>query len=230
VDLSRRRRSWLTQARPLFVRVPPEGSVALLTGYCGLGAEFEPIDVEIQPLDRDAAAADDGGQRFGAASLVVGVARERTADGTGELSFEVRASIRGKGEVRFIDSTWVGRLGPSRWIESLNLVARGTLPLPPVEYKALTAGGEETPWTEAGIACGSGGAAMPLTGFAMRQRPGSAPPLFDCEYRGCFGSGVIAGPARNGAPCLSPTADDPMEGLEIRLTARPARSPSEPAG
>lgn len=218
-DLSGRTRSWLVPSQPLFATVPNGGSVALLTGYCALGAEFEPVEVEVRRLDRD--GSDDTVSLRSEDTMVLGLSRASDGGPADDLRFEVLASVRGRGEIRFIDTRWAGRLGYGRSIDALSIAARGRLRLPPVEYKALTAGGDETAWTEAGSVCGTPGA-TPLLGFALRQRAGSGPPLFDCEYRGCFQSGATVGPARNGAPCLSPAADDPLEGVQIRLVRRPS--------
>ena len=91
-----------------------------------------------------------------------------------------------------------------------------------IEYKGLTASGAETPWIGGGSLCGSRGQGTPLIGFAVRQKavPGGVP--VDCEYTGYFQSGATAGPARNGAPCRSAIDNDPLEGLQLRITPRPA--------
>jgi hypothetical protein len=190
---------------------------------------LEPIEIEVRPLDCPP-GADQGGEAealFAGGSLVLGLSREQSESAPGDLSFDIVAWIRGEGDIRFVDTRWVGRLGLGRWIEALSIVPRRPRTVPPVQCKALTAGGEETPWTDSGAVCGGAGTGTPLIGIAMRQRPGSGAPLFDCEYRGYFQSGATAGPARNGAPCLSATANEPLEGVEIRLTLRGPRTPAD---
>jgi hypothetical protein len=54
----------------------------------------------------------------------------------------------------------------------------------------------------------------------VRLKPGSAGADYDCEYSGYFQSGVTVGPLRNGAPCRSTVANDPLEGLQVRLVRR----------
>ena len=233
-SLSGRSDPWLVRSQHLFVTAPPGGSTALLTGYRGPGStEAEPIEIEVRRLDQgrssdvlqenvrgETPALLDGG------TLVLGLVPDRDPGQAGTSLFEAVAAIRGEGEVRFVDTEWIGRLGRGRWIESFTLVAHVALPAGAVECKGLTADGEETAWTVSGTACGVAGANMPLVGFSVRQRPASGPPLFDCEYRGCFQSGTTAGPARNGAPCLSAAANDPLEGLRIRIIPRSPRPAS----
>jgi hypothetical protein len=89
-----------------------------------------------------------------------------------------------------------------------------------VEYKGLTGSGFETPWLSDDKMCGTKGMAVPLVGFAVRLKPGTATADYDCEYSGYFQSGVTIGPLRNGAPCRSTVANDPLEGIQVRLTKR----------
>jgi len=210
--LSGRTEPWVAPSQPLFVTAPPGGTIALLTAY-GNPGDADPVEIEIRRLDR--------GLTTGDMPLVLGLP---AADTAGSPGFEVVTAVHGAGELRFVDTLWAGRLGRGRWIEAFTLTPRSGAVAGAIEYKGLTADGEETAWLGTGSACGTVGGAAPLIGFAVRQRPGSAQPLFDCEYGGCFQSGAIAGPVRNGAPCLSPTADDPLEGLQLRLIPRGARS------
>ena len=152
----------------------------------------------------------------------LGVA-ERSSDGAG---LEIVAHIRSRGDVRFLDAPWVGRLGPGLWIEGFTVLRHSGLTAAAIEYKGLTANGTETPWIESGNFCGTQGGGIPLIGFAVRQKsaPGSA--ALDCEYTGYFQSGAIAGPARNGAPCRSAIDNDALEGLQLRITPRPTRPAS----
>jgi hypothetical protein len=61
---------------------------------------------------------------------------------------------------------------------------------------------------------------VPLVGFAVRLKPSAATAAYDCEYSGYFQSGVTIGPLRNGAPCRSTVANDPLEGVQVRLVPR----------
>jgi hypothetical protein len=69
---------------------------------------------------------------------------------------------------------------------------------------------------------------VPLVAFALRFK-GTAAAGFDCEYSGYFQSGVTVGPLRNGAPCRSTVANDPLEGIQVRLVKRSTAGGSHPA-
>jgi hypothetical protein len=68
--------------------------------------------------------------------------------------------------------------------------------------------------------CGTKGMSVPLVGFALRLKPSAATSAYDCEYSGYYRSGVTVGPLRNGAPCRSTVANDPLEGIQIRIVKR----------
>jgi hypothetical protein len=106
------------------------------------------------------------------------------------------------------------------WIESFSVRPLKRLGAWDIEYKGLTGSGFETPWLSDDKMCGTKGMAVPLVGFAARLKPGTVTADYDCEYSGYFQSGVTVGPLRNGAPCRSTVANDPLEGIQIRLTNR----------
>lgn len=227
-NLSGRDDPWLADWQQLFVTAPPGGSAALLTGYCSQAAETGPLEIEVRRLDRNGPSAAAPPQSAGSPPpldlgvLVLGLIPD-AEEAAGYARLEAVAVLRDAGTVRFLDTGWIGRLGRGLSVESFTLIPRGASSAP-IEYKALTAAGEETAWTTGAAACGEAGAGASLIGFSVRQRPGSGPPVFDCEYSGYFQSGAIAGPARNGAPCLSPVPNDPLEGLRIRLVPRPPQA------
>jgi hypothetical protein len=68
--------------------------------------------------------------------------------------------------------------------------------------------------------CGTKGMSTPLLGFAIRLKPSPAAAAYDCEYSGYFASGLTVGPLRNGVPCKSSVASDPVEGIQVRLVKR----------
>jgi hypothetical protein len=213
--------SWLGGRHSvLFVNAPAGGGAALVTGYLARDPDAVPLELEIRRVAPPGPAAMT--LRMGGAH-----AAEHLPEGTG---LDIVAHIRGRGDVRFLDTIWVGRLGPGLWIEGFTVQPHGRLAAGAIEYKGLTASGTETPWIETGNFCGTRGQSLPLIGFAVRQKavPGGAP--LDCEYVGYFQSGAIAGPTRNGAPCRSPSDRDALEGMQLRVTARPIPgSPSGPA-
>jgi hypothetical protein len=212
---------WLPSGQAVFVSVPAEGATALLTGFRARAPEAAPIEVEVRRLDRNNRG--DSAPPIDSERLVLGLMPQTAAGIAGIVQPEARAVLRGAGEVRFLDAEWIGRLGRGLSIESFSLFPRAPLSAP-IEYKALTADGEETAWTASGAACAPESGTAPLIGFSLRQVPGSRAPIFDCEYSGYFQSGAISGPARNGAPCLSPTLNDPLEGMRVRMVPRLPRT------
>jgi hypothetical protein len=204
--------SWLGGRRKvLFVKAPAGGGVALVTGYLARDPGSMPLELEIRRVGPPAPVM----------TLKMGgpVASERSPSHPG---LDIVAHIRGRGDVRFQATPWVGRLGPGLWIEAFMILARGQSAAAAIEYKGLTASGAETPWTGSGGLCGSRGLSTPLIGFAVRQKAVPDGALVDCEYTGYFQSGAVAGPARNGAPCRSAIENDPLEGMQLRITPRPA--------
>ena len=119
----------------------------------------------------------------------------------------------------FTDAPWAGRVAPGLWIESFGVRPLELLAAQYIEYKALTGSGFETPWLSDDKMCGTKGMAVPLVGFAVRLK-GTAGAEYDCEYSGFFQSGATVGPLRNGAPCRSTVANDPLEGIQVRLVRR----------
>ena len=124
--------------------------------------------------------------------------------------------------MNFVAAPWAGRIAPGLWIESFSIRPLERFDAQDIEYKGLTGSGFETPWISDDKMCGTKGMSVPLVGFAIRVKPTSAGGGFDCEYSGYFKSGVTIGPLRNGAPCRSTVANDPLEGIQVRICKRPA--------
>lgn len=210
-------RAWLDGGNAmLLVKSPPEGGAALITAYLPRDPEVTPVELRIRRID----AAPGPPEIKLSLGSGVGIRRVR---------LDVVAHIRGRGDLRFADPLWVGRTGPGQWIEGFAIAPRDHQAAAAIEYKGLTASGSETPWLAAGSLCGTRAMGTPLIGFAVRQKAGLAGPGFDCEYAGYFESGATAGPLRNGAPCRSPRDNDPLEGIQVRITPRPPRpAPPKP--
>jgi hypothetical protein len=146
------------------------------------------------------------------------------------LPVQIGAHIRSRGDMMFVDAPWAGRVAPGLWIEAFSVLQLNQFGASDVEYKGLTGSGFETPWLSDDKMCGTKGMAVPLVGFAVRLKPGAASAGYDCEYSGYFQSGVTVGPLRNGAPCRSTVANDPLEGMQVRLLKRESASlPSQDA-
>jgi len=228
--------SWLGGRRHmLFVKSPASGGAVLVTAYLARDPDSAPLELDIRRVGTPGGATlPPAGGNLGAelsgnaiAALLAPLMRLRMGEpASGErspqrVSLDVVAHIRGRGDVRFADTPWVGRLGPGEWIEALTIVPRDRLAAAAIEYKGLTASGAETAWLGSGSPCGSHGRGIPLIGFAVRQKATESGAQFDCEYTGYFRSGATAGPARNGAPCRSAHDNDPLEGMQLRITPRP---------
>ena len=153
------------------------------------------------------------------AAVIANPAPSSAADGT--VPLQIKTHVRSRGDMSFADAAWAGRVAPGLWLECFSIQPLKNLNARDVEYKGLTGTGFETPWLSDDQNCGTKGMSVPLVGFAVRLRPGAATALYDCEYSGYFQSGTVVGPLRNGAPCRSPVANDPLEGLQIRLMRRP---------
>jgi GT2 family glycosyltransferase len=139
---------------------------------------------------------------------------------SGALPMQIGAHIRTRGDMNFVDVPWAGRVAPGLWIESFSVRPLEGFSAQDVEYKGLTSTGFETPWLSDEKMCGTKGMAVALVGFAVRLKPSPAAASYDCEYSGYFQSGLTVGPVRNGVPCRSRVANDPLEGIQIRLVRR----------
>ncbi|MGO9636021.1 MAG: glycosyltransferase, partial [Steroidobacteraceae bacterium] len=137
------------------------------------------------------------------------------------VPLQIKTHIRSRGDMNFADAPWAGRVAPGLWIEAFSIQPLKQLAAHDIEYKGLTGTGFETPWLSDDQVCGTKGMSVPLVGFAMRLKPGTATSAYDCEYSGYYRSGVTVGPLRNGAPCRSTVANDPLEGIQIRIVKRP---------
>jgi hypothetical protein len=146
------------------------------------------------------------------------------------LRLQVAAHVRARGDMNFTNVAWAGRVGPGLWIESFSVRPLERFAAQDIEYKGLTASGFETPWISDDRMCGTKGMSVPLVGFAVRLKPSTEAAFYDCEYSGYFQSGVTVGPLRNGVPCRSTVANDPLEGVQIRIVKRIAAVVPESTG
>jgi GT2 family glycosyltransferase len=155
------------------------------------------------------------------ASSVAPMAANALADAELPLAVQIGVHIRARGDMTFTSVPWAGRVAPGLWIESFAVRPLERFEAKDLEYKALTGGAYETPWLSDGAACGTQRMGVPLVAFALRFRAGAAAG-YDCEYSGYFHSGITVGPLRNGVPCRSTVANDPLEGIQVRLVKRAA--------
>lgn len=219
--------AWLfSQGDLLVTKVNGAGATLVMTSVRAPGGEVLSIKVERLEARAEALAgaqADVGTSASGPLRSGVLPGREprksiaTAMDDESPLPVRIGAHIRTRGDMTFTDAPWAGRVAPGLWIEAFSVAPMKRFDAKDIEYKGLTGSGFETPWLSDDKLCGTKGMAVPLVGFAVRLRPTAATAGYECEYSGYFQSGVTVGPLRNGAPCRSTVANDPLEGLQVRL-------------
>jgi GT2 family glycosyltransferase len=213
--------AWLfAQGDLLVTKVNGAGATLIMTSLRAPGGDVLSIKVEkLENRAEAAAVASDAPVASRARSEES--AQVAAADADDQIvPVHVAAHVRARGDLTFDDVPWAGRIAPGLWIESYSVRPMRRLKPSDIEYKGLTGSGFETPWLTDEKMCGTKGMAVPLVGFAVRLKPSAATADYDCEYSGYFQSGATVGPLRNGAPCRSTVANDPLEGLQIRLLKR----------
>ena len=185
------------------VKTPPGGGVVLVTTY-GLAGAMAAIDV--RRLGHPAAEA-----------VRPAAAPARAED---PIRSEIVLHIEREGDRRFEARGWVGNRGQRRRVEAFSIRPLETLAPGDVEYKAFGPNGRETPWVTDAKLCGTRGRGLPLTGFAVRLAS-HLRDRYDVVYEGAFFESGVAGPHRNGEPCVPTVFDDPLEAINFRVLARP---------
>jgi len=218
--------AWLFAHGDLLVtKVNAPGAVLIMTSVRAPGGDVLSIKVERLDARANGLAANRVPVTTAVTSSVSAVptikpipeAARSAEDG---LSLRMTAHVRARGDLTFTDEPWAGRVGPGLWMESFSLLPLEVLGAQDIEYKGLTGSGFETPWISDDKICGTRGMAVPLVGFAIRLKSTPSAAAYDCEYSGYFQSGAVVGPLRNGAPCRSTVANDPLEGIQVRLRKR----------
>ena len=216
--------AWLfTPGDVLVTKISGSGSTLLLTSVRAPGGQV--LSIKVERLEARAAEAAPQSAPLpadpSAGQAPAKVAGQSLAvSPTGALPIQIGAHIRSRGDMNFVDVPWAGRVAPGLWIESFSVRPLDGFGPKDIEYKGLTSTGFETPWLSDDKMCGTKGMAVSLVGFAVRLRPSPAAAAYDCEYSGYFQSGQTVGPMRNGVPCRSRVANDPLEGIQIRLVKR----------
>jgi hypothetical protein len=211
--------AWLFAKEDLLViKVGNAGATLVLTSVRGPGGQL--LTIKVERLDNR--AAEPVAEPAAVAALPVAEAAGTTHEAPANtLPLQVTAHVRTRGDMIFTNAPWAGRVAPGLWIESFSIRPLDGFTVKDVEYKALTGSGFETPWLSDETMCGTKGMAVPLVGFAVRlRRNGTHAVSHDCEYSGYFKSGLTVGPLRNGAPCRSTVANDPLEGIQLRISSR----------
>ncbi len=217
--------AWLFAATDLLVaRINGGGATLILTSV--LSASGEALSIVVERLNGRAEAVAAVKTDTGATTVTEQVKSVfGTPDSDRPLAVRIGAHIRSRGDMSFADVPWAGRVAPGLWIEAFSVRPLEKFGAGDLEYKGLTGSGHETPWLSDDKPCGTQGMAVPLVGFALRFKPNPGAAVYDCEYSGYFQSGATVGPLRNGAPCRSTVANDPLEGIQIRLVKRAAATP-----
>ncbi len=220
--------AWLFSHGDMLVAKVVENATLVLTSVRAANGDVLSIEVErlgsrapavSAAVERTAAAAESESEVRPPAPQPAAAPRASVVD-DGLVPLQIGTHIRSRGDVSFTDAPWAGRVAPGLWMESFSVQPLKHLGARDVEYKGLTGTGFETPWLSDAQNCGTKGMSVPLVGFAVRLKPGPQTAHFDCEYSGYFHSGTVVGPVRNGAPCRSTVANDPLEGIQIRFVRR----------
>jgi hypothetical protein len=235
--------AWLfTPGDLLIAKVKGPGATLILTSVRGPGGEVLSIKVErldtrvdvlaqtraapVLATDRGLAPSHEPARQLSsvkavdsADNVVVGAVPIEPS-----VPIQIEAHIRAAGDMTFSDAPWAGRVAPGLWIESFSVRPLERFCASDIEYKGLTGSGFETPWLSDDKVCGTKGMSVPLVGFAVRLKASAATAIYDCEYSGYFQSGATVGPQRNGAPCRSSVANDPLEGIQVRIVKRTLKS------
>lgn len=233
--------AWMfTQGDVLVAKVNDSGATLILTSVRSASGDVLSIEVErleVRSQVTAATPAEDAGlpMRLPAAVAAANALKSKPGSSPSAESLsvplQIRTHIRSRGDMDFVEAPWAGRVAPGLWIESFSVLPIKQLDPQDLEYKGLTGTGFETPWLSDDENCGTKGMSVPLVGFAIRLKPGPTASSYDCEYSGYYQSGITVGPLRNGAPCRSTVANDPLEGIQIRIVKKSkaaAATPSRP--
>jgi len=227
-----------TQGDVLVAKVNGSGATLILTSVRSASGDVLSIEVErleVRSQVTAATLAEDAGlpMRLPAAAAAANAPKSKPGSSPSAESLsvplQIRTHIRSRGDMDFVDAPWAGRVAPGLWIESFSVLPIKQLDPQELEYKGLTGTGFETPWLSDDENCGTKGMSVPLVGFAIRLKPGPTASSYDCEYSGYFQSGITVGPLRNGAPCRSTVANDPLEGIQIRIVKKSKGAAATPS-
>lgn len=205
------------------VRISEPNAALIVSSIRSQGTQA--LDIKVKRVESNAAPA---GGRPGALPDSFASAKE-------SVPLQIKLHLRNFGDTAFSGAHWAGHVAERAWVEALAVQVLEKLSSADVEYKTLSANGFETPWMSEAALCGTTGKGLPLVGFAARMKPPAAA-AYDCEYSGHFTSGATVGPLRNGVPCRSRTAMDPLLAIQLRIVPREAaaapekREPAKAAG
>ena len=127
---------------------------------------------------------------------------------------EVRAHVRGIGDMQGNIGAWIGVRGSGRWIEGFGIVAA----FDDIQYRAVLGRNWLSPWVTNGSFCGTSGVDLPVHGLSVRLA-GDMERQFDCLVNATFVDGSYRTGVSAGQPC---TADSmaPLEAFQLVLTPK----------
>jgi hypothetical protein len=204
------------------VKIPSDRGHVLITTYRLADQAAVPLEIQIVRIDRPVLPQTPAPAPTGEIAALGSDPGEEPAAKDRALSHvkvEIVLHVQGLGDRRFAGGEWIGSRGQGRIIEAFSVRPLEKLAATDVEYKAYGSGGRETPWVTAAALCGTRGQGIALTGFAIRLAAQSSR-RFDIVYDGAFVKSGVAGPLRNGEPCVSSRIDDGLEAMRIRLFDR----------
>ena len=205
----------------VILRSPSGGGTVMITAYSETGQAASELSLDLQRLD--------GPPRPGAAPAGAPGETALVPAGGRDVQTEVLLHLERAGDRLFPGRGWVGALGRRMRVEAFSVRPLERLAPADIELRAYMPNGGETPWIPGGVLCGTRGRGLPLTGFAVRVVPHQAD-RFEVRYQGSFFNGGISETRRDGEPCRSQTADDPLEAVNIRLIERAATAEGDHPG
>lgn len=131
-------------------------------------------------------------------------------------AFEIAVAFERLGLRRFSGGGWAGSRGERLVIAAFGVRGLGAGVPPGIKVKGFGGGGRETAWLGEGELCGLGRPGLPLTGFAIRCQE----QRYEALYEGRFRDGAAAGPCRDGEPCRSALAGDPLTAIRLAIRER----------
>jgi hypothetical protein len=189
----------------IIAKAPPEGGFVVITTF---GLQEGPALPQLRILRLDQLDASPAGP-----------APVRSPRSVSPIRVEMIAHIEREGDRQLLVEGWVGSPGKRMRMEAFAIRPLETIAPGDIEYMALGLGNRRTPWVTDAKLCGTRGRGLALTGFAVRLAPAMRG-QFDVLYEGSFFSGSTIGPNRNGEPCVSLIADDPLEAIRLRIIKR----------
>jgi len=198
---------WLSaQGGTVIAKAPSGGGTVVVTSY-GLAEPSQLPQLHMLRLDGPDALAQ---------STPVPAAAQSSAQA---VPIEMTTHIEREGDRRVLAHGWIGSPGQRKRIEAFGIRPLEAIAPGDIEYMAFGPGNRSTPWVTDAKLCGTRGRGLPLTGFAIRLAP-ALRERFSVVYEGSFFDFGAVGPIRDGEPCVSLVANDPLEAIKVQIIER----------